>query len=91
MWEANSTWRKRRIQAELARLGIRVSDSTVLKYRPQPHGPPSQSWKSFLRNHMSETVALDFFTVATVRFKVLYVLLVMSHERRRLVHFNVTH
>lgn len=53
-------------------------------------GPPSQAWKTFLENHFKETIALDFFTVPTATFKVLFVLIVLSHDRRRILHFNVT-
>lgn len=82
MWSANPTWGKRRIQAELAKLGIEVSDSTVARYRPAQRTPPSQTWKTFLDDHVRDIVAMDFFTVPTATFRVLYVLLVMSHDRR---------
>ena len=90
MWNSNPTWGKPRIQAELAKLGIHVSDSTVAKYRPKRRKPPSPTWKAFLENHVNDIVALDFFTVPTATFRVLYVLLLMTHERRRILHFNVT-
>lgn len=54
------------------------------------HQPPSPTWKALLKNHVSELVSIDFFTVPTVGFKVLFVLLVLAHDRRRVVHFNVT-
>jgi hypothetical protein len=53
-------------------------------------GPPRQAWKSFLENHVKETIALDFFTVPTATFKVLFVLVVLSHDRRRILQFNAT-
>ena len=53
-------------------------------------GPPSQSWRSFLQNHLPDIVAIDFFVVPTATFRVLYVLLIMSHDRRHILHFNVT-
>ena len=91
MWQANPTWGSPRIQAELAKLGIRISDSTVRKYRPNHRRPRSaQTWKTFLHNHAKELVAIDFFTVPTANFRVLYVLLVLAHERRRVLHFNIT-
>ena len=52
--------------------------------------PPSQTWHTFLENHAQQLVSIDFFTVPTLRFQVLYVFLVLAHERRRIVHFNVT-
>jgi transposase InsO family protein len=91
MWQANPTWGSLRIQAELAKLGIRISHSTVRKYRPKHRRPPSaQTWKTFLHNHAREMVAIDFFTVATATFRVLYVFVVLAHERRRVLHFNIT-
>jgi putative transposase len=90
MWNANPTWGKPRIQAELAKIGINVSDSTVARYKPRRRKPPSQTWRTFLDNHALDIVAIDFFTVPTATFRVLYVLLVMSHDRRKIIHFNVT-
>jgi putative transposase len=91
MWEANPTWGNPRIQAELAKLGIRVSDSTVRKYRPKHRRSAStQSWKTFLHNHAKELVAIDFLTVPTATYRVLYVFLVLAHERRKVLHFNIT-
>jgi transposase InsO family protein len=91
MWSSNPTWGSKRIQAELAKLGIGVSDSTVRKYRPKAraHGR-EQTWKSFLKNHAWELIAVDFFAVPTATFRVLYVFLVLAHQRRRVLHFNVT-
>jgi transposase InsO family protein len=71
-------------------LGINVAKSTVEKYRVRPRKPPSPTWKSFLKNHVQDLVALDFFTVPTVTFRVLFVLVILAHARRRVVHFNVT-
>ena len=90
MWSSNPTWGKPRIQAELRKIGIEVSDSTVQRYRPPRLSPPSQTWRSFLENHVRDIVAIDFFLVPTATFRVLYVLLIMSHDRRRILHFNVT-
>ena len=90
MWNSNPTWSKPRIQAELRKLGIEVSDSTVWRYRPPRGNPPSQSWRSFLQNHLLGIVAMDFFVVPTVTFRVLHVFIVMSHDRRRILHLNAT-
>src|SRR5438034_4109454 len=62
----------------------------VSKYMLRPRRPPSQAWRAFLNNHAKDLIALDFFTVPTATFRVLFVLVVLSHDRRRLVHFNVT-
>ena len=70
-------------------LGIELSQTTVAKYMIRSR-PPSQTWRSFLDNHAKDLVSIDFFTVPTVTFRVLYVLVVLKHERRQLVHFNVT-
>jgi putative transposase len=67
-----------------------VAKSTVEKYRVHPTKPPSPTWKTFLNNHVSDLVALDFFTVPTVTFRVLFVLVILAHERRRVLHFNIT-
>ena len=90
MWSSNPTWGAPRIQAELHKIGIDVSDSTVRRYRPLRVTPPSQTWRSFLENHLTDIAATDFFIVPTVTFRVLYVLLIMSHDRRRILQFNVT-
>ena len=86
----NSTWGAPRIQSELRLLGYDVSESTVAKYMRRRRKPPSQTWRTFLENHVSDIAAVDFFTVPTVTFQVLYCFLVLRHERRRVVHFNVT-
>jgi len=90
LWFENPTWGSPHIMAELAKLGIRVSDSKVRKYKPRFRKPPSQRWKTFLKNHTGDIVATDFFVVPTITFRLLYVFIVMSHERRRIVHFNVS-
>ena len=87
---ANPLWGSPRIVGELRKLGIEVAKSTVEKYRVRPRKPSSPTWKAFLENHVSELVAMDFFVVPTVDFKVLFVLVILAHERRRVVHFNVT-
>jgi hypothetical protein len=90
MWQANPTWGSPRIVGELHRLGIDVAKSTVEKYRVRRCQPPSSTWKAFLNNHVNDLVSLDFFVVPTVTHKVLFVLVIMAHKRRRVVHFNVT-
>ena len=62
----------------------------MTKYLVRRHNPPSQTWRSFLENHVKSMVSVDFFTVPTIRFQVLYVLPVLAHERRRILHFGVT-
>jgi putative transposase len=88
--KANPGWGLPRIVGELKKLGIEVAQSTVDKYRVRSSHPPSPTWRAFLKNHIQDVVSIDFFTVPTVRFKVLFVLVVLSHHRRRVVHFNVT-
>jgi transposase InsO family protein len=86
----NPTWGAPRILSELALLGHSVAESTIAKYIVRQSKPPSQNWRTFLANHMKQTAAVDFFTVATITFRVLYVFVVLRHDRRRVVHFNVT-
>jgi len=90
MWQANPTWGSPRIVGELHKLGIDVAKSTVEKYRVRPQKPPSPTWKTFLKNHVQDLMALDFFIVPTVTHKMLFVLLILAHDRRQVVHFNVT-
>src|SRR5437867_10367988 len=79
-----------RIDGELLKLGLTVSQATVSKYMLRPRRPPSQAWRTFLKNHAADLLALDFFTGPTATFRVLFVLVMLTHSRRRLVHFNVT-
>jgi putative transposase len=91
MWRENPTWGEDRIAGELAKLGYRVSPRTVAKYRPAGlRRQRGQRWMTFIRNHLDETWACDFFVIVTARFRVLYVFVVLSLGRRRLVHFGVT-
>ena len=90
MSRANALWGAPRIHGELLKLGIEVSQATVSKYMVRHRKPPSQSWRTFLTNHAKDIVSVDFFTVPTGTFRVLYVFLVLYNERRRIVHFNVT-
>jgi putative transposase len=87
----NIGWGAPRIHGELQMLGIRVSESTVAKYMIRHRNPPSQTWRTFLDNHVSELVSVDFFTVLTASFRVLYVFVILRHERREIVHFNATY
>ena len=90
MSRENPTWGAPRIQSELALLGHDVCETTVAKYMTRDPMPPSQTWRTFLNNHLEDIAAVDFFTVPTATFRVLYVFVVLLHERRRVVHFNVT-
>jgi transposase InsO family protein len=90
MWQSNPTWGSPRIVGELRQLGIDVAKSTVEKYRPKVRKPSSPTWKAFLTNHVHGLVACDVFTVPTVAFRVLFVFIVLAHDRWRIVHFNVT-
>lgn len=87
---ANPLWRAPRIHVELLKLGIRVSERTVSRILQTVPRPRSQSWKTFLRNHTEDIIATDFFTVPTVRMRVLFVFIVLAHHRRRVLHFGVT-
>jgi hypothetical protein len=87
---ANPLWGAPRIHGELLKLGLTVSQATVSKYMLRPRRPPAQAWRTFWTNHAKDLIALDFFTVPTATFRVLFVLVVLSHDRRRLVHLNVT-
>src|SRR4051794_27021349 len=90
MSRENPTWGAPRIHGELLKLGIDIAESTVSKYLVRGRRPPSQTWRTFLQNHISGMVSVDFFTVPTVRFQVLYFFIVLAHERRRIVHVAVT-
>jgi transposase InsO family protein len=87
---ANPLWGAPRIHGELLKRGIEVSPATVAKYMPRQQRPPSQTWRAFLNNHVQQLVSTDFFVVSTVTFRVLYVFIVLAHQRRRPLHFNVT-
>jgi len=90
MSRTNPLWGAPRIHGELLKLGIKVSQATVSKYMVRHSKPPSQTWRIFLKNHAKDIVSVDFFTVPTATFRILFVFLIMSNERRRIVHFNVT-
>src|SRR6516225_1599104 len=90
MCQENPTCGAPRIHGELLKLGINIAESSVSKYMVRRNKPPSQSWRTFLENHAPQLVSIDFFTVPTIHFQVLYVFLVLAHDRRRILHFNVT-
>jgi putative transposase len=83
-------WGAPRIHGELLKLGINISEATVSKYLPRRTKPRSQTWRSFLDNHLDSLVSVDFFTVPTVFFHVLFVFVVLAHDRRRILSINVT-
>ncbi len=87
---ANPGWGAPRIHGELLKLGIDIGETTVAKYLVRPRRPPSQTWKTFLKNHIEDLASTDFFVVPTITFRLLFVFLVLSHDRRRVLHFGVT-
>jgi putative transposase len=86
----NPLWRAPRIHGELQMLGIDVSERTISRILRTLPRRPSQSWKTFLSNHIGQIVSVDFFTVSTITLKVLFVFVVIAHRRRGVLHFNVT-
>ena len=87
---ANPLWGAPRIHGELLKLGFDVSERTVSRLMPRRRKPPSQSWRTFLKNHLGSTVAVDFFAVPTLTCRILFVFVVLAHDRRRILHVNVT-
>ena len=90
MSRQNPTWGTPRIRSERRLLGYETSKATVDKYKVRRHKPPSQTWRTFLDNHVRDIVAVDFFTVPTTTFRILFCFIVLRHDRRMVVHFNVT-
>ena len=90
MSEANPLWGAPRIHGELLKLGLAISQASVAKYMVCNRRPPSQSWRTFLTNHRSQLMAADFFVVPTVTYRLLFVLVLLAHDRRRIVHLAVT-
>ena len=90
MAATNPFWGAPRVHGELLKLGYEISERTVSRLMPKNDKKPSQTWTTFLRNHVGQMVSIDFFTVATVRLHVLYVFVILAHDRRRVLHFNVT-
>jgi len=91
MANENPLWGAPRIHGEMLKLGFDISESTVLRYLPKkPKRTTGQHWKTFLKNHSTEIVSLDFFVVPTITFKLFHVLVFLSHDRRKIIRFNVT-
>jgi transposase InsO family protein len=92
MSRENPSWGAPRIQAELRLLGHEIAEATVAKYmaRPRQRKPPSQTWRTFLTNHTGTLASMDFFVVPTLTFRLLYVFIILSHQRRHVVHIGIT-
>jgi putative transposase len=90
MAAANPLWGAPRIHGELRKLGIAVAERTVSRLMPKRPTSPSQTWRTFLTNHVQDLVSIDFFTVPTAQLLVLFVLVILAHHRRRVLQFNVT-
>ncbi len=90
MSTANPLWGAPRIHGELLKFGIEVSQATVAKYMVRRRGTPSPTWRSFLRNQAQGIAAIDMFVVARASFRLLYVMIILSHDRRRIIHTAVT-
>jgi transposase InsO family protein len=90
MSTANPLWGAPRIHGELLKLGIEVSQATVAKYMVRRRGTPSQNWRTFLRNHAEGIAAIDMFVVASASFRLLYVMIILAHDRRKIVCAAVT-
>ncbi len=90
MSRENPLWGAPRIHGELLKLGIEVSEATVSKYLARLPKPPSQTWRTLLGNHAKALASIDFFVLPTATFRLLFVFIVLHHERRRIVHFGVT-
>src|SRR6267143_3694694 len=90
MAAANPLWGAPRIHGELRKLGFEISERTISRLMPKRCKEPSQTWKTFLSNHVGQLVSIDFFTVPTLQLRILFVFVILAHERRRVLHFNVT-
>jgi putative transposase len=92
MAESNVGWGAPKIHGELLKLGFVISESSVSRFMPNKKAgePPSQTWRTFLDNHLGSLASIDFFAVPTATFRVLLVFFVLRHDRRRVVHFNLT-
>jgi putative transposase len=89
MSSANSLWGAPRIHGELLKLGIEISQATVAKYMVPRRGTPSPTWRTFLRNQAEGIAAIDMFVVASASFRLLYVMVILAHDRRRIIHTAV--
>ena len=88
---ANPLWGAPRIHGELLKLGLEISERTISNLIPRhPRKPSSQTWRAFLKNHMTNTVSIDFFTVPTINFRILFVFVILKNCHRKVIHFNVT-
>src|SRR5271165_2728779 len=90
MNRANPLWGAPRIHGELLKLGIEISQATVAKYMVRRYGTPSPTWRSFLCNHAQGIAAIDMFVVASVSFRLLYVVIILDHDRRKIIRAAVT-
>ena len=90
MNRANPLWGAPRIHGELLKLGIEVSQATVAKYMVRRVGTPSPTWRSFLRNEAFSIAAIDMFVAVSASFRLLYVMVILAHGRRKIVRFDVT-
>src|ERR1700736_4107741 len=90
MSSANPLWGAPRIHGELFKLGIEISQATVAKYMVRRRGTPSPTWRSFLLNHAAGIAAIDMFVVASVSFRLLYVMIILAHDRRQIIHTAAT-
>jgi hypothetical protein len=84
----NPRWGAPRIHGEWLTLGIEITEPTVAQYMVRQRKPPSQTWRTFLQNHVNSLVSVDFFVVPTIRFQILSVFLVLAHDRRRILHLR---
>lgn len=90
MCRENPLWGAPRIHGELLKLGFDVSEATVSRHLVRGRKPPSRTWRTFLDNHVDCLASIDFLVVPTARFALLHMFIVLSHDRRRIVHFGVT-
>jgi len=90
MSEANPLWGAPRLHGELLTLGIDVNQATVAMYLAQWRRPPSQTWRTLLANNVEQLTAADFFVVPTATYRLLFVLVILAHQRRLVVHVAVT-
>ncbi len=90
MSQADPLWGAPRIHGELLKLGVDICQASVAKYMMRRHKPPSQTWRTFLANHLQQLAAADFFVVPTATCRRLFVLVILLHERRHVVHVAVT-
>jgi len=91
MAKESPLWGVPHIHGEMLKLGYEISESTVMRYMPNmKDNSTGQTWRTFLKNHSSEIISIDYFCVPTISYKLLHVLIFLSHDRRKIIHFNVT-